>query len=294
VAKRRQPLPGRRERASIALVMVLMIGVLFILLPIYWLMVASTKSTQTLFGNNAFVPTTVGNILPNLRTLFSTDSGAYGRWYVNSAIYATVTAALTTYLCTVTGMAIGKFAFRGRRALMAVVLGSLMIPTTVLIVPLFVLEHDLRLTNTYQGVILPLIVFPFGVYFMSVYSRSAVHGTILEAGQVDGCGLLRLVHRIGIPLLRPGMVTLFLIAFIGTWNNYFLPLVLLGSTNKFPLTVGLDIWLSTINEPAAAGRTLFMQVITGSFLSILPMLILFPLVQKYIVRGLSSGAVAGE
>jgi multiple sugar transport system permease protein len=290
---RRGTIPGRRERASIALVLILIIGVLFVLLPIYWLLVASTKNTTTLFGNDTFVPTTVGNIIPNLRTLFATDGGTYGRWYINSIVYATVTAGLTTYLSTLTGMAIGKFQFRGRRALMGIVLGSLMIPSTVLIVPLFVLEHDFHLTNTYEGVILPLIVFPFGVYFMSVYSRSAVPATILEAGQVDGCGLLRLVHKLGIPLLRPGMVTLFLIAFIGTWNNYFLPLVLLGNSHRFPLTVGLDIWLSTINSPAA-GRTLYMQVVTGSFLSIVPMLVLFPFLQKYIVRGLSSGALVGE
>ena len=274
-------------------ILVLTTGVLLILLPIYWLLVASTKNTSTLFGNNTFLPTTTSNILPNLRTLFSTEGGAYGRWYINSVIYATTTAGLTTYLCTLTGMAIGKFDFRGRKALIGLVIGSLMIPTTVLIVPLFVLEHDLRLTNTYQGVILPLIVFPFGVYFISVYSRNAVSGTILEAAQVDGCGLLRLVHRIGLPLLRPGMVTLFLIAFIGTWNNYFLPLVLIGNSHRFPLTVGLDIWLSTIDSPAA-GRTLYMQVVTGSLLSIAPMLILFPFLQKYIVRGLSAGAVVDE
>jgi len=283
----------RDRRPSWWLIGILLIVVLFVLLPIYWLVVATTKNDTTLFGNNPFVPNTVGNVGSNFSALFTTQGGIFGRWLVNSVIYAGVTALLTTYLSAITGVAISKFRFHGRRLLIAVIIGSFMVPNTVLIVPLFILEHGLHLTNTYEGVILPLIVFPFGVYFMSVYSADAVPDTLLEAARVDGARIVRVVHQITLPLVVPGMVTLFLIAFIGVWNNYFLPLVLIGSSRLYPLTVGLEIWLSTINSPGV-GRTLYLQVITGSFVSILPMLILFPVLQKYIARGLTLGAVVGE
>ena len=107
-------------------------------------------------------------------------------------------------------------------------------PATALVVPLFLLEHDVGLTNTYQGVILPLTVYPFGVYFMSIFSADAVPDTLMDSCRMDGAGEFLTFWKIGRPILMPGMVTLFLLSFIGTWNNYFLPLVLLGSENRFP------------------------------------------------------------
>ena len=168
-----------------------------------------------------------------------------------------------------------------------------MVPATALVVPLFLLEHDMHLTNTYQGVILPLMVYPFGVYFMSIFCAEAVPDTLIDSCRIDGAGELRTFWKIGRPILMPGMVTLFLLSFIGTWNNYFLPLVLLGTETRFPLTVGLSAWSTELNI-AGAGQPLYPEVILGSLISVLPMLILFPFLQKYVARGLTFGAVAGE
>ena len=110
------------------------------------------------------------------------------------------------------------------------------------------LESFLHLNNTYQGVILPLAVYPFGVYFMAIYSLDAVPDTLLDASRIDGAGELAIFWRVARPILMPGMVTLFLLSFIGTWNNFFLPLVLLGDTNRFPLTVGLSGWASDLHQ----------------------------------------------
>jgi multiple sugar transport system permease protein len=155
------------------------------------------------------------------------------------------------------------------------------------------LESYLHLNDTYQGVILPLAVYPFGVYFMSIYSLDAVPDTLIDASRIDGAGELTTFWRVARPILMPGMVTLFLLSFIGTWNNYFLPFVLLADTNRFPLTVGLATWASDLHQ-AGTSQPLYPEVLLGSLISVLPMLILFPFLQKYVARGLSFGAIAGE
>jgi len=208
-------------------------------------------------------------------------------------VYATVTATLATGVSALCGYGLAKYRFRMRHAVFGLVVGSLMVPATVLVVPIFMLESYLHLNNTYQGVILPLAVYPFGVYFMAIYAMDAVPDALLDASRIDGAGELAIFWRVARPMLMPGMVTLFLLSFIGTWNNFFLPLVLLGDTNRFPLTVGLSAWASDLHQ-AGAGQPLYPEVLLGSLISVLPMLILFPFLQKYVARGLTFGAIAGD
>jgi multiple sugar transport system permease protein len=127
---------------------------------------------------------------------------------------------------------------------------------------------------------------------MSIFAADAVPDNLVDSARVDGAGEMRTLWQIGRPLLMPGIVTLFLLSFIGTWNNYFLPLVLLGTESRFPLTVGLSAWLSSISSVGA--QPIYPEIILGSFVSVLPMLILFPFLQKYVARGLTLGAIAGE
>ncbi|HTV12214.1 MAG TPA: carbohydrate ABC transporter permease [Acidimicrobiales bacterium] len=271
----------------------LAVAAVYVLVPIYWLVVASSKNTGELFSTNTFLPPSHPHWSTNFSSLFSYESGDYKWWLMNSFIYASAAATLATAVSTMCGYGLAKYAFSGRRAVFGLVMGSLMVPGTALVVPLFLLEHYMGLTNTYQGVILPLAVYPFGVYFMSIYAAEAVPDTLIESARMDGAGELRVLWQIGRPILLPGMVTLFLLSFIGTWNNYFLPLVLLGTETRFPLTVGLSAWASTLNE-AGAGQPLYSNVILGSLVSVLPMLVLFPFLQKYVARGLTFGAVTGE
>jgi multiple sugar transport system permease protein len=286
VAKRR-PASGVKSIVGTAL---LLLAAAYVLIPFYWLIIASTKSGTALFRSNTFVPS--GYLIQNLRSVFTYDGSIFGQWIVNSLVYATVVSVLGTYLGTLCGYALAKYRFVGRGALLATVLGSLMIPSTVLAVPLFILERHLHLTNTYEGLILPLAVFPFGVYFMSIYSAGAVPNSLLDAGRVDGAGEWRIFHRVSLPLLVPGAVTMVLISFVGTWNNFFLPLVLMSNEHRYPLTVGLSIWNSNLGFGMT--QPLYPDVILGSLVAIVPMLILFPFLQRYVARGLVMGAVAGE
>jgi multiple sugar transport system permease protein len=269
------------------------VAAIYVLAPIYWLIVASSKNTGQLFNSQTFLPTSHLSWVENFKLLFTVDGGYFKYWLLNSIIYAVLTATLATAVSTLCGYALAKYRFRGRRVVFGMVLGSLLVPSTALVVPLFLLEHDFGFINTYQGVILPLLVYPFGVYLMSLFAADAVPDSLVDAARVDGSGEFRAFWKVSRPLLMPGMVTLFLLTFIGTWNNYFLPLVLLGSTTRFPLTVGLSAWASELNL-AGAGQPLYPEVILGSVVSVLPMLILFPFLQKYIARGLTFGAIVGE
>jgi len=283
---------ARRAKTTIGTI-VAGLAAIYVLAPIYWLVVASSKSSSQLFSSSTFLPASHLSWVTNFRLLFSVDGGYFKYWLLNSVIYAVLTAALATAVSTLCGYALAKYRFRGRRLVLGLVLGSLLVPSTALVVPLFLLEHDVGLINSYQGVILPLLVYPFGVYLMSLFAADAVPDSLVDAARVDGAGELRAFWKVSRPLLMPGMVTLFLLSFIGTWNNYFLPLVLLGTTTRFPLTVGLSAWASDLNL-AGAGQPLYPEVILGSLVSVLPMLILFPFLQKYIARGLTFGAIVGE
>jgi multiple sugar transport system permease protein len=264
----------------------------YVLVPIYWLVVASSKTNSQLFSTPTFLPPAHLSWVSNFKDLFTYQNADFGWWLLNSFIYSSVTATLGAAVSTLCGYGLAKYSFRGRRVVFGLVVGSLMVPATALVVPLFLLEHFMGLTNTYQGVVLPLIVYPFGVYFMSIFAADAVPDNLVDSARVDGAGELRTLWQIGRPLLMPGIVTLLLLSFIGTWNNYFLPLVLLGTESRFPLTVGLSAWLSSISSVGA--QPIYPEIILGSFVSVLPMLVLFPFLQKYVARGLSLGAITGE
>ncbi|HTT88436.1 MAG TPA: carbohydrate ABC transporter permease [Acidimicrobiales bacterium] len=284
---------GSKRKIGLTTALLVLAGA-YVLIPLYWLLVSATKTTHVLFDSQTFLPYTAGTFIGNIGNAFSVGGGELGIWLANSAIYAGVTGIAATYFATALGYAIAKFQFAGRYLLANLVIGSLMVPSTVLIVPVFIMESHLHLTNSYEGVILPLCLFPFGAYFMSIYCEEAIPSTILDAGRVDGAGDIYLFHRVALPLLLPGMVTLFLIDFIGTWNNYFLPLVLLSSNNLLPAPVGLADWLGRLANAGLASQPLYPELITGAFVSVLPMLVLFPFLQRYIARGLSLGALAGE
>ncbi len=291
-AKARRRRSAERTRVTTTTALLVLVAAC-VIVPIYWLVVASSKDTGQLFSTNTFLLPSHLSWGANFASLFGYESGDYKWWLLNSFIYSSVTATLATTVSTMCGYGLAKYSFAGRRATLGLIVGSLMVPATALVVPLFLLEHSMGLTNTYQGVVLPLAVYPFGVYFMSIYAADAVPDLLLESARIDGAGEFRALWKISRPILMPGMATLFLLSFIGTWNNYFLPLVLLGSETRFPLTVGLSAWASTLNE-AGAGQPLYSNVILGSLISVLPMLVLFPFLQKYVARGLTFGAVAGE
>ena len=177
----------------------------------------------------------------------------------------------------------------GRRAVFAILLGAVAIPGTALAVPTFLLFSKLGLTNTVWAIIIPSLISPFGLYLMWVYATEAIPAELLEAARIDGAGEVRIFWTVALRLLAPGVVTVLLFAVVATWNNYFLPLIMLSKPNLYPLTVGLTQWN---NQATGVGANpIYNLVITGSLLTIVPLVVAFLLLQRFWQSGLSAGSI---
>ena len=222
--------------------------------------------------------------------MLTVQDGIFTRWAINSAIYAVVSAVGAAFLATAAGYGFAKYRFPGGTALFAITLGAIMVPIAALTVPTYLLFAQAQLTDTYWAIILPSLASPFGVYLMRVYAADAVDSSLIEAARVDGVGELRIFFTVAFRLLMPGAVTVLLFQLVATWNNYFLPLIMLNSSEKFPLTVGLAMWKSTASA-GSGSQALFSTIITGSLLSIVPIVFAFLFLQRYWQSGLATGGV---
>lgn len=281
--------PRRRVKPSrILLVALLTVAALYFLLPVYWLVVASTKSSADLFGTFGLWFSDP-RWLDNTSKVFSYGDGIFWSWTFNSVLYAGVGGALATLLAGAAGYALAVYRFRGREAVFKVVLAGVLLPSTALALPLYLLFSKVGLANTYWAVLIPSIVSPFGVYLCRIYAEAAVPAEMLEAARVDGAGEWRIFGTLVLRTMTPALVTVFLFQFVGIWNNYFLPLVMLSDERKYPITLGLTTW------QAAANRIPELNQLTvgGAFLSILPLAAAMLVLQRYWRSGLTQGSVKG-
>ncbi len=291
-APARQPRSRRRDprdRRSLLLTALVWLGVAYFLLPLLWLTIASTKDNADLFTTFGFAFGDEFNFVTNLVDLFEFRDGAFWRWTLNTVIYAGVSAVGATALATAAGYAFAKFAFPGQRFIFGAVLGSIMIPATALALPTYLVFANLGLVNTPWAIIIPSIVSPFGVYLMRVYAADSVPDSLIEAARIDGASELRIFLSIGVRLMGPGMVTVFLFSLVGVWNNFFLPLIMLSSSDLYPLTVGLA-QLNALSTGGGGSTAVFSTVITGSFISIVPLIVAFLYLQRYWQSGLAAGS----
>ena len=294
VSRRRRARPPRpyvaQKRRSVLLTVLLWLCVLYFVLPLWWLIVSSTKDNAALFSTFGLWFGGEFSLWDNLVQLFEMRDGIFLRWILNTILYAVVAAVGATLLSAMAGYAFAKYEFRGGKVLFSITLGAVMIPLTALALPTYLLFSAANLTDTPWAIIVPSLVSPFGVYLMRVYAADAIPDSIVEAARVDGSGEFRTFWQIGLRLLGPGLVTVFLFSLVGTWNNYFLPLIMLNTSELYPITVGL----AQIQAAASAGggsQAVFSTVITGSFVSILPLVVAFLFLQRYWQTGLSSGSV---
>ena len=189
------------------------------------------------------------------------------------------------------GYGFAKFRFRGDRAGFNLVLGAIMVPTTALAIPTYLLFAKVDLVNTPWAVILPSLVSPFGLYLMRIYAEDAVPDSLIEAARIDGADEAQIFFRIALRLLAPGLVTVVLFTLVTTWNNYFLPLIVLRSQEYQPITVGLATWYQLAQQGGGGGQVLFSIIITGALVSIIPVIVVFLLLQRFWQGGLTAGAI---
>ncbi|MDQ0578934.1 carbohydrate ABC transporter permease [Streptomyces rishiriensis] len=287
--------PGRRRRAarhSTPLTIAMLAALAYFLLPLLWLLIASTKSTQDLFNSFGLWFSHTPQLLTNVKATFAQDDGVFVRWLVNTVLYAGVSAVGAALLAAAGGYGFAKFRFRGDRTAFNLVLGAVMVPTTALAIPTYLLFARAGLVNTPWAVVLPSLVNPFGLYLMRIYAQDAVPDSVLEAARIDGAGEARIFFRIALRLLGPGLVTVLLFTLVATWNNYFLPLIMLNDPDLYPITVGLSSWAAQAqNGGAGASSDMLALVVTGSLLSIVPLVVAFLLLQRYWQSGLAAGGV---
>ncbi|MCT2582982.1 carbohydrate ABC transporter permease [Actinophytocola gossypii] len=275
-------------RSRILVTALLGVLALYFLLPVYWLLVASTKSTGDLFGSSGLWFADF-RLAENLVNVFTYDDGIYLRWVANSVLYAFVGATVSTLLSAAAGYALAKFAFRGRETVFNLVLGGVLVPATALALPLYLMLSNVGLANSYWAVLLPSLVNPFGVYLLRIYTEAAVPDDLLEAGRIDGAGEARIFFSVVLRVLTPGLVTVFLFQFVGIWNNYFLPLVMLSDPALYPITLGLTSWQSFADRQPE----LYQLTIGGAFVSVVPLMIVTAVLQRFWRAGLTEGSVKG-
>jgi len=276
---KRRPRPRRFNPSSLGAMTFLVVFAIYFLAPYFWLVVSATKTQRDLVTTFGLWFAPHFNLFANLQFLFSYNHSIFVRWLLNTLIYAGIGAVVGTVLACMAGYAIAKYSFPGRNFIFALVLGSVLVPSMTLALPLFLMMSKVGLTNTYWSVLLPSIVSPFGVYLSRIYAAASVPDELLEAARMDGAGEFRTFSTIAMRLMMPAQVTILLFQFVAIWNNYFLPLIMLSDEKLFPITVGLT-------------NARFLAI-PGALVSTIPLLMSCIFLQRYWRSGLGTGSIKG-
>jgi multiple sugar transport system permease protein len=275
-----------RLTSRVAVNVVVGIAVLYTMLPVLWLLLASSKNRDALFNSDilSFKDFSFGE---NLHNLFAMDNGIYGTWYVNSLLYGVLGAAISAMVSVAAGYAFDKYRFRHKEKLFGLVLAAVMVPQTVLALPLYLMASSAGVVNTFWAVFIPVLFNPFGVYLGRIFSQGYVPDEVLEAARMDGAGELKMYGRVALRMLAPGVVTVFLFQLTAIWNNFFLPMVMLSNQKLYPVSLGLYTW----NSQATVSPEYYPVVIMGALVAVVPLILAFTLLQRFWRSGLTAGAV---
>ncbi|WP_422770416.1 carbohydrate ABC transporter permease [Plantactinospora sp. WMMC1484] len=274
-----RPVRRRRDRvAAVVLHLVLVAGLLVMVGPFLWMLVSSFKSESEI---RLLPPTWWPErlTLENYRELFGRLD--FPTYFFNSALVAVLVTIGNVVLCSAVGYALTKLRFPGRRALFGLVLGAVMVPSMVTFVPLFVLIANLGLSNTYAALVLPFLAWALGAFLMRQFMLS-IPDELIESARVDGAGELRIFVRIVLPLCRPALAALAILGFLASWNNFIWPLVVATTEDKYTLPVALALYSVGQNQ------TNFGLLLAGSVVVVLPVLIVFVVLQRHFVRGIAT------
>ena len=274
-----------REKPSFLSSGILILGALYCLFPVIWVVAAASKSSDELFSTFTFAPSV--HLWNNIVELTAYRDGVFWRWMLNTGLYAGVGALLSTWVSALSGYVLAKYDFPGKNGVFKVLLMGVLVPGVILAIPQYLMLAQLGLTNTYWSVLLPQIISPYGIYLARIYAAASVPGDVIEAARTEGAKDMYIFNRIALPMMLPGLVTIFLFQFVAIWNNFMLPYIMLGDDTLFPLTVGLN---GLLNQGATA-PALYTLVLAGALLSIVPLVIMFLFLQRYWRVDLAAGAV---
>jgi multiple sugar transport system permease protein len=284
------------SRALSLCVIALLLGLLliFFVLPVIWLLLAPSKTAGQIVHDSPLSFGSFAQIGTAWKNLFGFQDGALLLWLRNSALYSGGSLALTLLTSVPAGYALALTAFRGRKTLLAITLVTMIMPSATLVLPIFLELNRFHLIGTAWSVILPFSFYPFGVYLVYIYFATSLPRDILAAARIDGCSEWQIFTRIAMPLAKPviGLVAFF--SFVGNWNNFFLPYLVLPNSEEFPIQVGLNQLLSStpsFNPVAGAGLDITVpELALAIIVAVLPVLVLFLFSQRTLVSGMLAGA----
>src|SRR5690606_4520249 len=212
---------------------VLLLGAVYCLFPVTWVLIAATKTPGELFSTATLA---IGSGLwSNIADLLAYRDGVFLLWLGNTVLYAGVGATLSAAVSALAGYALAKYRFPGRNLVFNLLIGGILVPAVVLAIPQYLLLSKAGLADTYWSVLLPQILSPYGIYLARIYAAAAVPDALVEAARIDGAGHGQIFFRVALPLMTPGLVTVFLFQFTAIWNNFLLPFIMLGDDRAFPL-----------------------------------------------------------
>lgn len=278
-----------KPRRSILITALSAVVLIYALVPLVWLLISASKTQDDLLSTFGFAFGNSFALFDNIANTLAYNDGIFIRWFANTLLYVVVGAGGATLLAVLGGYGLAKFSFPGKKAIFAVVIGAVAVPGTALAVPTFLMFSQVGITNTPWSVIIPSLISPFGLYLMWTFASQAVPTELMEAARMDGASEFRTFWQVSLPLLAPGTVTVLLFTTVATWNNYFLPLIMLRDPAWYPLTVGLNAW--NAQASTVGGQAIFDLVVTGSLLTIVPLIVAFLLLQRYWQSGLAAGSV---
>lgn len=275
--------------------LVLIVATLFFMVPLVWLLIAATKTEHQLAVESPFAIGSWDTFTANVRALFDFQSGAVVHWIRNSAYYSIAALVITLAISIPAGYALALTEFRFRRLLMITTLVVMLMPNTALVLPVFLEMNEVGLVGDPLSVILPFSFYPFGVYLTYIYFSTSIPRNLLAAARLDGCNEVQVFTRIALPLAAPVVALVAFFSFVQNWNNYFLPFVMLPSSDSYPMQVGLSTLLSStpaFNPSAVGSESMHLPTLAlATIVSMLPVLILFLFSQRFLVSGMTAGGV---
>jgi multiple sugar transport system permease protein len=290
---------GRVSRFASTLVVVLILGLLlvFFVLPVIWVLLAPTKTASEVVHDWPLAFGSFSNVGLAWSHLVSFQNGVIFVWLKNSAIYSVGSLVLTLLTSIPAGYALALTKFRGRKVLLTITLLVMIMPSASLVLPLFLELTYFHLIGTAWSIILPFSFFPFGVYLVYIYFATSLPSEMLEAARIDGASEWRVFTSIAMPLAKPVIALVAFFSFVGNWNNFFLPYLVLPSSDQFPIQVGLNQLLSStpsFNPVAGAGLNITTPELALSIIiAILPVLVVFLFSQRALVSGMLAGSTKG-
>jgi arabinosaccharide transport system permease protein len=277
--------PADKMQRSLLILLFIVIGALA-LFPFYALLLASLKEPTELlrYGLNVKLQPEMMNI-KNYIYLFSQEGKVYFTWYKNSIMITVIQTLLTLLFSSLVGYGLSMYQFKGKNLIFILVLVVMMVPVEVIMLPLYKMSISMKMMDTYWGVIIPFIVSPFAVFFFRQYALG-IPKDFLDAGRIDGCTEYGIFFRIMAPLMAPAFGAMAILQALGSWNNFIWPLIVLQTDTKLTLPIGLSSMLTPYGNN-------YSILLSGSILSVLPILILFIAFQRSFISGLTVGGVKG-